>query len=132
MSFAWNRVRRRVSSRRALIARYWVCLTHGHSASYAATPVSLLKRGPHRRRAREGRARGHVQLPHGLQAARRLAREAVADGLALAPQQLRPVPAGWGLPTGEEGAPLPPGLRATSMFVRQALLEGCHLVANNR
>jgi hypothetical protein len=50
----------------------------------------------------------------------------------MAPQAPSHVPAGGGLPTGQEGEPLEPWSLATLRFVRQALLEGCRLVTQDR
>jgi hypothetical protein len=52
--------------------------------------------------------------------------------MAMDPQQLSHVPAGVGLPTGQEVEHLEPWSLATIMFVLQALLEGCRIFTNDR
>jgi hypothetical protein len=52
--------------------------------------------------------------------------------MTMAPQELSHVPAGVGLPTGQEVAPREPWSLATVMFVLQALLEGCCICTNDR
>jgi hypothetical protein len=95
-------------------------------------PAGRRTRGQHLRRACAGLARGPVPGQPGLPAASRIAPEPVAEGLAMAPQELSHVPAGVGLPTGQEVEPLEPWSLATILCVLQARLEGCRLFTNDR
>jgi hypothetical protein len=95
-------------------------------------PEGLRNRGQHLRRECEGLASWHVPVQQGLQAARRLAREPIAEGMAMDPSSLSHGPAGVGLPTGQEVEPREPWLLATIMFVLQVRLAGCRIVTHDR
>jgi hypothetical protein len=95
-------------------------------------PERLLKSGQYIWGERQGLAWWHVPGQHGFQAAPGLAGEPVADGLAMDPEQLGPIPAGRGLSAGQPGQPLEPWLLTTVRFTVSARLEGCCLVGNDR
>jgi hypothetical protein len=91
-------------------------LTQGRiGGKTSRVPANLLPRGQHVWRERQGLAGRHVQIQQGVQAARFLAREPVADGIAVAPQERGHVPAGLGLLAGQPIEPLEPWSRAPVM-----------------
>jgi len=79
-------------------------------------PECLLQRRQHVWRNREGLASWHIYIQQRVQAARFVAREPVADGIAVDPQQLSHIQACLGLPAGQPVEHLEAWLLATLTF----------------
>jgi hypothetical protein len=71
-------------------------------------PERLLKGGQYVWAERQGLARWHVEVQQGLQATRGIAREPMADGIAVDTQQLGHILARLGLPAGQQVEHLQP------------------------
>jgi hypothetical protein len=80
-------------------------------------PESMRNGGQHVRGQQEGLTSWDIQRQHGLQAARFIACEPVADGMAMDAQQAGHVLAGLGVPTGEHLEHVEPSFLATCMFM---------------
>jgi hypothetical protein len=89
------------------------CLMGGKASGL---PGNLLQRGQYVWREGQGLAGRHVHLQQGRHAARVVAREPVAAGMAVDPQELGHVPACRGLPVGQPIEHLEPWLLAPVMF----------------
>jgi hypothetical protein len=83
----------------------------------------LHKPGEHIRRQREGLASRDIQRQQGLQSARCVAREPVANGIAVDAQELGYGLTALSLATGQEIEHLQPWLLAASALALEVLLE---------
>jgi hypothetical protein len=92
----------------------------------------LLKAGEHLGRERDGCARGHIGCQPGGHTAGGVDGQPMAHSGAMDAQQARHVLAAVGLPAGQQGQPLPAGLRMAVMCMVQALLERSDLFGDRR
>ena len=95
-------------------------------------PEGRLDRRPHIGGQREGLASRYMEMPHGLQAASRVAPAPVADGLAVDSQALGHLQAGLSWPTGQHRQHLEPWLLATITFLWEPLLEDVRILSHDR